>query len=676
MGAKTYQATFPKLVILLIIGLLIGQKINLTHFPFLIFALIICSLFVVYLTRLIWNVDKRFVVNILMSFATILLGFSCYQLKAFKTNTPTTFQAQNAPYIIQISTSAKETNKTFRYLGKIIKHPNSSLFNETVIVYVSKQFTQPILPNSQLLAKGIIQRIPPPKNPNTFDYQHFMDKKDIHFQTFLSEKSILNITESEANQKTWIETMRNHCQFFISKFVSKNQQGIAQALLIGNKTELDQTTQTSFQRAGTTHILAVSGLHVGIIYIILQFFLRSFSKKVRLPKWLILVILVVGIWAFVLVTGAKPSTIRAGFMFTLFGIGRLIRPNLNSINVLAAVAFFMLCVNPYYLTDVGFQLSFSAVAGILLFQPFVRLFLTRYKIINYFISISLISVIAQLSTIPFVIFYFHNTPLLGVFANLVAIPAAFVIVSCGFLGIITAKLPFLPIVFGKIVSYAIELLDQTNQWISQFNFAAIEHFQIQPIQAFLLCFCFFACLLHFRNRSKWLLYSALLAICFFFGLEINAFVKAKHQSNIFIYSLSNNLVIDIQKGRTSYLLHHKPIDPNDSSFTIQANHKVNRISHIKQYNLNEHSIQEDDFIYRNGMLQLNDKAIQIINKKTKTIYNKADYFIGFPLKTKTINQLKDSISAPLIIHHKYYKKQEKDSSTIHNLAQDGAYVIN
>lgn len=675
MNPKTPLPVFFKLTILLIIGILLHQFIHFELSIYIILVLLIYSILLVLATLTIWNVDKRLLVSILVSFSTILLGFSCMEIKQLKTNIPNKFQEQKSPYLIEIQSTAKETDKTIRYLGNILNHKDSSLINESVILYVSKQFKQTLAPNEQVFAKGTIQRIPAPKNPNTFHYQHFMDKKDIHFQTFLSNNNILSIEQPTISSRNIIKRMRAHCQSFISNYISPNQQAIAKALLIGDKTELNYETQTSFQRAGTTHILAVSGLHVGIIYIILQFFFTNFSKKIKLPSWFILLLLIFGIWAFVLVTGAKPSTIRAGFMFTLFGIGRQIRPKMDSINILAAVAFIMLCLNPFYLTDVGFQLSFSAVAGILLFQPFVRLFLTRYWLLNFFISISLISIIAQLSTIPFVIFYFHNTPLLGVFSNLVAIPAAFVIVSCGFLGILSAQLPFLPSLFGKIVSHAISILNYTNNWVSQFDFATIKHFQIQPIQVALLCIFFFAFLIHLRNRSKIILAISMLSLCLFFGIESIAFIEAKQQSKIYFYSLSNNLVIDIQQGQTSHLISQKEIHPNDYSFTINANHKTNRIKQVKKSRFKNHNIQEENFYYKNGILQLKNQTIQIINDSTETIYKQADYHIGYPLKTRNILKIKDSIRSQFILHHRYYKKQENDSN-IHNLAQDGAYVIN
>lgn len=673
MKPQTYPSVFFRLTILLIIGILLAGNIQFQPSLVQLIVLFLGCFFIVLSTRRIWNIQKRILNGVLISISTILLGFTCAKVKQYKTNIPKSFQECKKPYVVEIQSSGKETDKTFRYVGKVVIHQDSSLVNEQLVVYASKEIKQIFTPKQMLLVEGVIQRIPSPENPNTFNYQNFMDKKDIHFHCFLNKNNLLNVHNAQSIKPTFIERIRVHCHSFISDFVSDKQQPIAQALLIGDKSNLEENTQVSFQRSGTTHILAVSGLHVGIIYIILLFSLKQISRVVSIPNWLVTTIFIIGIWMFVLVTGAKPSTIRAGFMFTLFVIGKSIRPTIHSINILAAVAFFMLCINPFYLTDVGFQLSFSAVAGIILFNPSLRLFLTKYRILNYFISITLISIVAQLSTLPLVIYYFHNTPLLGVFANLIAIPAAFIIVGSGFLGILTAKLPFLPILFGQIMSFSISILSETNQWISQFDFAALHHNQIQPIQVFLLLFCVFTFFIHLYNRSMWLFYSVCFSMCLFLGMEGVALMKANRQEAIYVYSLSNNLVIDIHYGRSSHLLYQYPIHANDKSFTIHANHKANRIKTVKQSCLLEKQIYGNCFFYKNGILQLKNMQIQLLTDSTKTIYKNVDYLIGYPLKSATkIQRITNMIQAPLIIHQYMYKE---DHENVHNLVYDGGYVI-
>ena len=208
---------------------------------------------------------------------------------------------------------------------------------------------------------------------------------------------------------------------------------VAAAVSSGYINEIDIDLRQTFSATGTSHILAISGLHFAIIYGIL-IFLFSFlgnNRKGRIVRQLIVLPL---LWIFALFTGLPPSVIRAAIMITIWGIGNAFFFKALTINTVGFAAFFMLLNNPFNLFNAGFQLSFVAVVSILLINPYLTsLYQSRNPMINYFWELSCTSTSAQLGTAPLSLYYFHQFPLLYLVSNIFAIPL---------IGIILLLIPF------------------------------------------------------------------------------------------------------------------------------------------------------------------------------------------------------------------------------------------
>jgi competence protein ComEC len=197
---------------------------------------------------------------------------------------------------------------------------------------------------------------------------------------------------------------------------------IAAAILFGYVNELDGDLRQTFAATGSSHILAVSGLHFSIIYAIL-YFLFSFLSKNRKGMIIRQLIVLSLMWLFAFLTGLGPSVVRAAIMLSLWGIGSISLLRTFGINTLCVAAFFMLLYNPFNLFDVGFQLSFAAVLAIMLINPhLVKLHESQNPLIKYLWELSCVSTSAQLGTAPLSIYYFHQFPLIYLVTNIFAIP--------------------------------------------------------------------------------------------------------------------------------------------------------------------------------------------------------------------------------------------------------------
>ncbi|MCL1933246.1 MAG: ComEC family competence protein [Candidatus Azobacteroides sp.] len=197
---------------------------------------------------------------------------------------------------------------------------------------------------------------------------------------------------------------------------------VAAAISFGYVDELDKDIRQVFAATGSSHILSISGLHFAIIYGAL-YFLFSFLGNNRRGRMIRQLIILPLLWIFAFFVGLAPSVMRAVIMITLWGIGNAFFFRALTINTVGAAAFFMLLYNPFYLFDVGFQLSFSAVLAILLINPhLISLYHSRNPMINYIWELSCTSTSAQLGTAPLSLYYFHQFPLLYLISNIFAIP--------------------------------------------------------------------------------------------------------------------------------------------------------------------------------------------------------------------------------------------------------------
>lgn len=313
-----------------------------------------------------------------------------------------------------------------------------------------------LLPGHLIWSGQAPDSISGPTFPEEFDYKSFLAGKGIHHRQFLG-RGVQVFDGSEASGIEFLlPQVRRYLLARIDSTVSfASSRQIAAALLLGEKSSLDREIREAYAATGTMHILAVSGLHVGIIYAILFFPLRYFTlssgkKKIYLTGVIFL------IWCYALLTGFSPSVIRAATMFSLFTIGDMRKRKPSSWNLLGLSATIMLVFDPGAFREVGFQLSYLAVAGILALQPLiVRWWIPPNKFLEYFWQLAAVSIAAQLATFPLSVFYFHLFPVYFLLANLVVIPLSFLAMMAGIGLLLLGWIPGFDVVFGFLVNWII-----------------------------------------------------------------------------------------------------------------------------------------------------------------------------------------------------------------------------
>jgi competence protein ComEC len=374
-----------------------------------------------------------------------------------------------------------------------------------------------------ILKASCIQEVKPPTNPEQFNYKKYLANKGIYHQAFI-RKNDFYLTNHEPDFSI-ISVFENSRKWMLKnlEFLDTRSKPVAEALLLGYKENLTEDVRRVFSSTGTMHILAVSGLHVGIIYKAvdwLLFFLVGFKHGKKIKIILLLSVL----WSYALITGLPPSVIRASLMFSLVTIGiSLNRPN-NIFNNVFASAFVILVINPRLIYDVGFQLSYSAVLGILVFRPFFsKLWFAPNKVLKFFWDLLTVSFAAQLAVAPISIYYFHQLPLIFPISNLIAIPGAFLVVLLGgFLqlaNLISYSIAHLiEVIYEAILSVMITGIE----FLSNFPWANLSHLKIDAYVLFLLSLLVFAFAFILIYKSKKAVFAGLgiiLTIIFYNGFQ-------------------------------------------------------------------------------------------------------------------------------------------------------------
>lgn len=342
---------------------------------------------------------------------------------------------------------------------------------------------------TSLLIPNRLQSIPPPQNPAVFNYQRYLSHRSIYHQAFLSDSLCKVTATNRGNRLMRIIFQARHylLQALETQVADKESVAVASALLVGYKELLDDEITQAYATTGAMHVLAVSGLHVGIIFAVLQLLLRWMPEKRRALRVLKPAILLTGIWSFAAITGLSPSVVRAATMFSFVVAGGTIKRPVSIYSSIATSALLLLLLNPYLITEVGFQLSYSAVLGIVYFQPrLVKLFFFDNRVLQWLWEISCVSIAAQLATFPIGIYYFHQFPTYFMVSNLFVIPAAAVILYTGLLLFATAWLPVVSEYIGLFLNTFIRLLNQIILYLETLPMALISPINQELYQIILL----------------------------------------------------------------------------------------------------------------------------------------------------------------------------------------------
>ncbi|MEQ9375944.1 MAG: ComEC/Rec2 family competence protein [Imperialibacter sp.] len=433
-----------------------------------------------------------------------------------------------------------------------------SLLRKTGLVQVYLKKDSATTANLSALKYGTVlwihgspEEIRPLRNPGGFDFKQYMARKGIHFQDYVTFNDVLLAGSDPPNRLVSVSMgWRRELLHVLKEYLPDVwERGIAEALILGQKDEIDIEQRRAYAAAGAMHILAVSGLHVGIIYMILAFLLKPLEKR-KYGKLVRFVVLFACLWGFALITGMSASVLRAVTMFSIVMVAEGLGRKTNIYNSLALAAFLLLLYDPNFLFHVGYQLSFLAVLGIVYLQPFLyRQWAAPHWLLDKTWAITCVSLAAQLATGPLSMYYFNQFPSWFLLSNLLVIPAAFLILSTGVaLFAVHYVSSFLAGTVAFMLKWMVFGLNWFVEFIEQLPASQIFPISFSSAQTWLLYGALLLMLFWWQSRDyRWFQYMA--ACLLLFVLSKGLFVADKHQKReLVIYEMTGYTAMDYQEG--------------------------------------------------------------------------------------------------------------------------------
>ncbi|MES2881141.1 MAG: ComEC/Rec2 family competence protein [Bacteroidota bacterium] len=569
--------------------------------------------------------------------------------------------------------------KAIANINAVYKNGKQQLTTGSIIIYFKKDSNLKVLKYGSVISfVKPLQAIKNGGNPGGFDYKRYLLFQGITHQVYLTQKDFRRTeTFNKKGSKTFIYDCRSWVIATIKKYISgQKEQGLAEALLIGYKDDLDKNLVEAYTNTGVVHVIAISGLHVGLIYWLLMGLTRPLKKKQT--AFVRLFIVLSCLWLFAFLAGAQPSVLRSAVMFSFIATAKLIARRSSVYNTLALSAFALLCYNPYWLWDVGFQLSYTAVLSIFLFfRPVYNWFYFPNKTLDFLWKLNAVTIAAQILTVPLSIYHFHQFPVLFLFTNLVAVPLSSIILIGEILLCLLALIPTAAAIVGKILHQLIYWMNTYVERLNEISFAVWNGLSINLVQLFLLIIFMLAFCFWLMEKQKLLLCIAAGSLLAFISLRSVFIWQATQQQKLVVYNVPGRRAIDLLNGTQTYFIGDTVLLNDDFSrnFHLQPARILHRTANI------ETSIKTNNFL-------VGGKEILLIKATTKFVPSNNRHSIDLLVLSKNpklyITKLHQQFLLKQVVADGSVpawkaKLWKKDCDSLHipfyNVAEQGAFVM-
>lgn len=407
-------------------------------------------------------------------------------------------------------------------------------------------------PGDVLSVRGRISAVAPPMNPYSFDARAYYKTIGIRLQISCKGEEMLKDSIAQKSIARLSAQWQNTLSALVKKNISPQSAQLTNALVWGDRSDMDNDVRDAFADSGAMHVLSVSGMHVAIIYSMLFFFLGAPGSGIFLKKLLRFMTYALAILMYVALTGACPAVVRAGLMIILYLFGKSMGLNTQIWNLLGFAAFIMMWMNPYVWENVGFQLSFLAIAGIILYaKPMIRSLSFRYKLFHWIWEVTVLSIVAQVFILPVLLGQFHQFPLTFIMSSLVAIPAGYLIVFGATLNVLLS-FPGINIAW-PLLDWTGKSFIQCMKWMGHLN--PEMHFSLPPwsgISLMIMAIYFTLALVFKWPHGKIIAYTCSLLTLIIMGCHRT---KQWSQSEMIIYHSYKGIIIDITHAGRCISLH-------------------------------------------------------------------------------------------------------------------------
>ena len=564
----------------------IGWKITACIF---ISALILLAIFALLPTFLQFSL--RWLIGLSIHLFFISIGMGLCSIKQGRIDNRLLTKTSTVHYYVlaTLREPLVEKAKTYKALASIemIKNDGSKKAGGDALLYFQKDSIQPFLHyGSRIIIHQALQPISNSGNPGSFDYRQYCAFQHIYYQVYLNEKGY-QILASE-NKNFFDESILKMRSFVLNSLreniAHSDALGIAEALLIGFRTDLDQDLVQAYSNTGVVHIIAISGLHIAMIYGLILFFLQPFRNRAWI-KWLKPLLVLLIIWGFTFIAGSAPSIMRSAVMFSFIIVGESFSKRINIYNNLSASAFVILLFNPFSLWDVGFLLSYAAVLSIVIFSKHINNWLIfSNKILKFIWQMCAVTLSAQILTLPLILFYFHQFPGLFLFSNLIVVPLSGLILYFELLLLVLSPFPSIAVHVGMVTGMAISRMNDFILRINSIPHANFQFIYVSVLQTVILYFIIGGLSYWLLRKQKAALFFAFSSLLLFFMLRAVDIIQKGQQQKLIVYNIPRHKAMDIMEGRNLQFIGDSIIQQDGFlyNFHVKPCRILNRITAVNQ----------------------------------------------------------------------------------------------
>ena len=466
--------------------------------------------------------------------------------------------AEHSLFLASISSPLKEASHSYKTIADINGYLEKGKFYASkgkVLIYFSKNSCASIKAGDKILFYQSLSKITNSGNPESFDYQEYCLLRGITHKVYLSQQNFKLYPDPKTTFLSIANNVTDKILKIFRKYIpNKKETGLAEAMLVGYKDDLDKSLLESYTNVGVVHIVAISGMHLILIYALL-IAITFPSNAIKKFIWWRAVIILVGIWFFTLLTGYQASILRAAIMLTCFVFSKTIFRKTSSLNSLAFSAFILLCWNPFWLWDIGFQLSYLAVASIFIFyKPILHIIHFQNKLMISIWKAIALTLSAQILTTPITIYYFHQFPRLFLISNLIAVPLSSLILLLEIILLSVSWIPLLAGITGKLIYVVIFCLDEFILRIQKVPESIWKGLYISIFQCVMLYLLIFSLATYIKNKNPLSKYISTICIICFCTTRISSFINSSGQHKLIVYNIPGRQAVQLVNRRDNWII--------------------------------------------------------------------------------------------------------------------------
>lgn len=476
---------------------------------------------------------------------------------------------------VRLAGPASPREKTYRIPADVLYDENGGA-HEKVLLYFSKELPcRQWEPGDELTLRLKWSRMEGPKNPGEFDLETYNRRKGIFYRAFVAPGQVLHYSPARGFS-VWraIHRAGRHMMALSAKyFNSPSEKAVADALILGYQDDLDEETVNRFSRSGTSHVLAVSGLHVGILWVVVDalLFFMDGRRNLRILKFFVSLSI---LWGYAVLTGLSPSVMRSAVMFSGFAAGGIMKRGYSSMNMLCVSALLQVLLDPMVVFNAGFLLSYAAVAGILVFHPLMKNGLYfRGKYTRMLWEMVSLTLAAQLATAPVSLYFFGQFPVWFVFSNLPLVPLSGLALQLGLAAYVLEWVPHLGGLLFHLFVLSVKVMDGAAAFFADLPMALL-YFRVEAWEAvWMYALIVTVTLFVVRRKAGWFRWTAVL-VCIYLAGDLWRERQAAGTHNWVAYALKNGTVLRHHSRHDAWEYRSDAVDRKSHAFSVKPSEKT------------------------------------------------------------------------------------------------------